>query len=68
MDQELDQELDPELDAFCSICRAYLSTEPHDAQCPRARGAELAGVRCRDCGAHGERTGHMECPYPEDHE
>ena len=23
-------------------------------------------VRCADCGEPGERTGHMECQYPQD--
>jgi hypothetical protein len=25
-------------------------------------------VRCADCGEVGELTGHMECPYPRDHD
>jgi len=24
-------------------------------------------LRCADCGAAGERTGHMTCQYPQDH-
>jgi hypothetical protein len=23
--------------------------------------------RCADCGKHGERTGHQDCQYPQDH-
>lgn len=25
-------------------------------------------VRCRDCGAPGELTGHMGCQYPQDYD
>ena len=29
------------------------------------KAAVTPGIsRCMDCGAWGERTGHMECPYP----
>jgi len=25
-------------------------------------------TRCADCGERGERTGHMDCQYPQDHD
>jgi hypothetical protein len=40
--------------------KAYYSLRRLEA----ARGHQ---VRCGDCGALGERTGHMECQYPQDH-
>ena len=30
-------------------------------------GREVKFPRCADCGEPGERTGHMDCQYPQDH-
>ena len=35
--------------------------------CPIPRG-RYRGLQCPDCGAYGVGPGHMECPYPRDHE
>ena len=28
----------------------------------------VSAMRCADCGKTGERTGHQDCQFPQDHE
>lgn len=38
-----------------------------DVENARAYMADPEGRICGDCGRHGVLTGHMGCPYPQDH-
>lgn len=53
--------------AECPDCRQVVSVgrlAQHEChKKPRKRRVR----QCADCGAYGERTGHMECPFPQDH-
>jgi hypothetical protein len=39
--------------------------DPHAVRVP---DHEYQEPTCADCGEYGERTGHMGCQYPQDHD
>ena len=43
----------------CAGCDPHVDTTPEHTYEPPT---------CADCGEYGERTGHMECQYPQNHE
>ena len=50
------------IDCQCDACVAAFARLAVSVGVPRNEIAR----RCADCGEPGERTGHMECQYPQD--
>lgn len=45
-------------------CAGRIVTVGHASRFPEVRNR---AQRCADCGKRGERTGHQDCQFPQDH-